>query len=199
MAAIETFTTARLIAERIGMQHFEDLARMHQDPRVMQTLAPAGHPNGGMLTEAETRQMIERAEAHWQRYGHGSWIFRDKTNGQFVGRATLRSLALDERDEIELGNALVAEAWGRGLATEIAVALLGIGFEQLGLSTIVCFTLTTNLASQRVMQKAGFTYERDIVHAGLPHVLYRITADEWQGTKNKERRTNEQGSKGTKE
>jgi hypothetical protein len=23
------------------------------------------------------------------------------------------------------------------------------------------------------MEKAGFTYERDIVHAGVPHVLYR--------------------------
>jgi RimJ/RimL family protein N-acetyltransferase len=46
---------------------------------------------------------------------------------------------------------------------------------------VVCFTLTTNRASQRVMEKAGFEYERDIVHAGLPHVFYRITASGWKG------------------
>jgi ribosomal-protein-alanine N-acetyltransferase len=185
MTTIEPFATARLVAEPLGIQHFEDLARMHQDPRVMKTLAPAGHPNGGMLTETETRRMIERDVAHWQRYGYGLWALRDITSAQFVGRSGLHVVRLDEHDEVELAYALVAEAWGQGLATEIAAAVLGIGFEQLGLSTIVCFTLTTNLASQRVMQKAGFTYERDFIHAGLPHVLYRMTADEWQETKNR--------------
>ncbi len=34
-------------------------------------------------------------------------------------------------------------------------------------------TLPDNLASRRVMGKAGFAYEREIEHAGLPHVLYR--------------------------
>ncbi len=49
------------------------------------------------------------------------------------------------------------------------------------MTEVVCFTLTTNRASQRVMEKAGFEYERDIVHAGLPHVFYRITASGWKG------------------
>jgi RimJ/RimL family protein N-acetyltransferase len=37
----------------------------------------------------------------------------------------------------------------------------------------VAVTLTTNTASRRVMEKLGMNYERDIEHAGLPHVLYR--------------------------
>jgi ribosomal-protein-alanine N-acetyltransferase len=45
---------------------------------------------------------------------------------------------------------------------------------------VVCFTLRTNRPSQRVMKKAGFEYERDVVHAGLPHVLYRMTASGWK-------------------
>lgn len=36
------------------------------------------------------------------------------------------------------------------------------------------FTLTTNRASERVMAKAGLRRDREIVHAGLPHVLYRL-------------------------
>jgi RimJ/RimL family protein N-acetyltransferase len=30
------------------------------------------------------------------------------------------------------------------------------------------------VASRRVMEKLGMAYERDVVHAGLPHVLYRL-------------------------
>jgi hypothetical protein len=30
------------------------------------------------------------------------------------------------------------------------------------------------------MEKVGFVYERDIVHADLPHVLYRLTASQWR-------------------
>jgi [ribosomal protein S5]-alanine N-acetyltransferase len=41
----------------------------------------------------------------------------------------------------------------------------------------VAFTLATNQASRRVMEKVGGQFESDIVHAGLPHVLYRITRE----------------------
>jgi RimJ/RimL family protein N-acetyltransferase len=51
---------------------------------------------------------------------------------------------------------------------------LRLGFDVLGLASIVSFTLPTNLRSRRVMEKLGLRYERDIVWADLPHVLYRI-------------------------
>jgi len=30
-----------------------------------------------------------------------------------------------------------------------------------------------------VMEHCGFTYQRDIVHAGLPHVLYALEAHDF--------------------
>jgi ribosomal-protein-alanine N-acetyltransferase len=83
-------------------------------------------------------------------------------------------------DEVELAYALMTEYWGQGLATEMVEAILAVVFEKLDITNLVCFALTTNRASQRVMEKAGFEYERDVVHAGLPHVLYRITASGWR-------------------
>ena len=68
------------------------------------------------------------------------------------------------------------ECWGRGLATGIAQACVRIGFEQLGLRSIVAITTPANLTSQRVMTTAGLVYERDIVHAGVPHLLFRHAA-----------------------
>jgi [ribosomal protein S5]-alanine N-acetyltransferase len=73
----------------------------------------------------------------------------------------------------------MASFWGSGLATEMAGAILTVAFEHLGLADVVAFTLTTNQASRRVMEKVGCQFEREIVHAGLPHVLYRIKREEY--------------------
>ena len=62
--------------------------------------------------------------------------------------------------------------WGEGFATELGAASLEHGFGTLGLERIVAFTIPGNAASRRVMAKLGFAYERDVVHAGLPHILH---------------------------
>jgi [ribosomal protein S5]-alanine N-acetyltransferase len=167
---------------RLRAEHSDALLQMHRDLRVMATLAPAGAPNGGVLSDEETWRFLRRHLDHWDRRGYGLWAFRDKTDGRFVGRAGLYSTHVGGNDEVELAYALMAEYWNRGLATEMAEAILRVAFERLGMTDLVCFTLTTNRASQRVMEKARFEYEREVVHAGLPHVLYRITASEWRVT-----------------
>jgi RimJ/RimL family protein N-acetyltransferase len=53
---------------------------------------------------------------------------------------------------------------------------LGAAAER-GIVNVVAFTRVDNLASQRVMQKLGLTYEREFEHAGLPHVLYRTSQE----------------------
>jgi ribosomal-protein-alanine N-acetyltransferase len=177
---LETFSTDRLIAERLRDEHFDELRRMHRDLRVMATLAPAGAPNCGVLSDEETQQFLHRHLDHWNRYGYGLWVFRDKADGRFVGRAGLYNTHVGGNDEVELAYALVAEYWNRGLATEMARAILRVAFEQLQMTGVVCLTLTTNRPSRRVMEKVGFEYERDAIHAGLPHVLYCMTALEWK-------------------
>ena len=61
-------------------------------------------------------------------------------------------------------------------------ASLAVGFEQIGLAQLICYTLTSNRPSQRVMEKVGFRFDRPIIHGSLqrPHILYRLTASEWQ-------------------
>lgn len=167
MQLIETFSTERLFAERLRFIHLNELNKMHQDNQVMATL-------GGVRSDEETRLFILKNLHHWQNYGFGLWIFKDKANNQFVGRAGLRITDVEGKSEVELAYALMAKFWGKGLATEMGKEILKIGFELLGLQDIVCFTLTTNLASKRVMEKLGFQYEREMLHADLPHLFYRI-------------------------
>ncbi len=170
---IETFETGRLSAERLCAGHLPELLRMHCDARVMATL-------GGVRSDEQTARFLQENLDHWDRLGYGLWTLREGNGGRFVGRAGLRPVPLGSGDEVELAYALMAEYWGKGLATEISRAILRIAFEHIGIEDLVCFTLTTNAASRRVMEKVGFVYEREALHAELPHVFYRLTAEAWQ-------------------
>ncbi|MCG6134632.1 MAG: GNAT family N-acetyltransferase [Nostoc sp. LLA-1] len=169
MQLVENFSTPRLLAERLRFQHLHELCEMHQNTQVMATL-------GGVRSDENTRLFIFNNLHHWQRYGFGLWVFRDKTSHKFVGRAGLRNSDVEGINKVELAYAIMSDFWGQGLATEMGEAILKIGFELLNLQEIVCFALTTNQASQRVMEKLRFKYEHEIIHANLPHLLYRLTA-----------------------
>ena len=161
----DSFATPRLCAERLTADHLADLIRMHRDPVQMATL-------GGVKDDAATAAYLDRNLAHWTDYGFGLWILRDDAH-HVAGRALLRHLVIDDRDDVEVGYSFHPEYWGRGLATEIATACVRHGFDDLGLSSIVAITLPTNLASQRVLTKAGLVYECDVQHGGSAHVLFR--------------------------
>jgi ribosomal-protein-alanine N-acetyltransferase len=161
--------TSRLTAERLRWHHVGELCRMHRDARVMATL-------GGTRSDAETRAFLRGNLEHWARHGFGLFVFRDRVSGAFVGRGGLRHVDLGGKDEVELAYALMEAFWRRGLATEMAASVLKLGTDRLRLTDIVAFTLTTNIASRRVMEKLGLRFERDICHAGLSHVLYRSGA-----------------------
>jgi ribosomal-protein-alanine N-acetyltransferase len=110
----------------------------------------------------------------WDRLGWSLWTIRDLETGAFIGRGGLRPVTIEGVEEVELGYALRPEWWGRGLATEMSRVALEVGFERLGLESVVAFTMPTNVRSRHVMEKMGMTFERDIVWADMPHVLYRV-------------------------
>ena len=169
---IATLTTARLLAEAMSPLHFPDLHRLLSDPHVMKTLSADGKP----LSEEATRTQIEQNFNHWQQHGFGLWVFRRKSDGVFIGRGGLKTYQIDGKDVIGLAYAVMPDCWNLGFATEMAQASLEVGFGHLGFPEIGSWTLPVNLASQRVMEKLGFRYERDFEFAGLLHRFYRLVA-----------------------
>lgn len=161
----ESFTTTRLRAERLSAEHFEDIRAMDGDPAYMALL-------GGIRDVAGTRAYLARNLQHWDDHNFGLWILRDST-GEVAGRAVLRHLLVEGVDEVELGYGFHVRYWGRGLATEVAQELLRLGREELRRPSLVAITTAANLGSQRVLEKVGLMYERDVDQDGAPHRLYR--------------------------
>ena len=129
---------------------------------------------GGVRDTAGTVAYLEMNVKHWADHGFGMWMLRDAATSAVIGRAILRHLDVEGVDEVEVGYGFMPEYWGRGLATEIAHACVRIGFERLGFVRWCAITTPAATSrSQRVMQKAGLVYERDIVHAGIADELFR--------------------------
>jgi RimJ/RimL family protein N-acetyltransferase len=173
---IATLTTARMLAEAITPLHFHVLHRLYTEANVVQTLASVGKP----LSDEKIKETIQQAVAHWQEHGFGYWVFHLKKDGQFVGRGGLTTHQFEGKEVVGLGYAVMPDYWNRGFATEIAAASLEVGFGHLGLAELWSWALPDNRASQRVMEKLGFRYERDSDFAGLLHRFYRLVAGDWE-------------------
>jgi ribosomal-protein-alanine N-acetyltransferase len=167
--SIEELETARMAGHRIAPADAGELAALYQDERVAATLFPHRAPP----TLAEVKLHIVEKNEHWDRYGFGAYTMRDPGTGELVARVGLQHTLSTGEDEIELMWAVAPERWGQGLATEFAHAGVALAFGELGLPDVIAYTMVTNLASRRVMEKARLTEERRFEHVGFPHVIYR--------------------------
>lgn len=139
------------------------------DPAVTAWLRP---PPLRPMGEGDVIGLLERDIQHWRQHGWGPWVVRD--GGAFAGRAGLCWTEVERVREVELAWSILPAMQGRGLATAAAKEGLRRAAE-LKLPRVIAVTLVENAASRRVMEKAGLRYERDVIHAGLPHVLYSFS------------------------
>ena len=182
---LAAITTERLILRRWRESDREPFARLNADPRVMEFMPR-------ILSRPESDAMAERIEAHFRQHGFGLYAAELLQSGEFIGFIGLSvpSFEAPFTPCVEVGWRLAADHWGRGLATEGALAVVRYGFEVLGLHELVSFTVAANVKSRRVMEKLGMRHDSgdDFDHPRLPknhplrrHVLYRLSRLQWKG------------------
>ena len=159
--------TPRLRLRRFTAVDAEHLFALDNDPEVMRYL------NGGVPTP---RSVVEQQilpgfmQVDGSQPAFGVWAADLIATGEFVGWFSIRPLPQNPA-EASLGYRLRRTAWGQGLATEGVRALMRKGFAELGLQRVVATTYEHNLASRRVMEKAGMTLVR----------RFRLTLEDLQG------------------
>jgi ribosomal-protein-alanine N-acetyltransferase len=172
--------------ERLVLRDFrrDDWERVHEyaiDPEVYRYM-PWG-PN----SEDETRAFIERAIARQLEEPrlHFELAITLAEDGLVVGGGGIR--ADDESfRSADMGYCLRADAWGMGIGTEAASALVAFGFERLGVHRIWATCDPSNTRSARVLEKAGMTLEdtmRDdtwLRGQWRSSHLYAVLAPEWK-------------------
>jgi RimJ/RimL family protein N-acetyltransferase len=162
--------TEDLICLRPGATAADDYQRLFTEPAVEKWLRPDPMRP---FSRPDLEQMARRDQAHWQRHGYGPWVVREREGGAFVGRGGLAWAVVQGRREVELPWAVMPALQNRGYATEMALAAIAAA-RSLQLGRVVSLTLTGNVASRRIMEKAGLSYVAEVEHVGLPHLLYEL-------------------------
>ena len=153
-------------------------AEMNGDPRVAEHLPD-------VLARSQSDAFADRIEGHFEKHGFGLWAVEVSGVTPFAGFVGLSIPRFEAHFTpcVEVGWRLAHAYWGKGYATEAALAALDFGFRYAGLAEIVSFTVPENVRSRRVMERIGMTRDPagDFDHPGLPeghrlrqHVLYRI-------------------------
>jgi RimJ/RimL family protein N-acetyltransferase len=170
--------TERLRLRPVRPADRDDLFALEQDAEVMRFI------NGSDATPRECGSggfLMPR--------GHetGVWTAVEKGSRSFAGWFSLIAMPAAEIRSAELGYRLRRALWGKGYATEGAIALIEAGFVHLGFERITAQTMTVNRPSRRVMEKAGLAHIRTF-HLDWPDPLpgseegeveYAATRDAW--------------------
>ncbi|WP_228974191.1 GNAT family N-acetyltransferase [Streptomyces sp. DH12] len=185
MGSTEAFlTTDRLVLRPFSPGEEELLVGLDGDPEVMRYLT-GGRPTP--LEVARDEHLPGMLRRHPCTGVFDYWAAEDAVTGEWLGWFEFRPLERDSAAEVELGYRLRRAAWGRGLATEGARALVDKGFAELGVERVVAYTMAVNRGSRRVMEKTGLRYVTThfekwpdpIEGAEEGEVEYAVTRAEW--------------------
>src|SRR5262249_43870917 len=127
---------------------------LDSDPEVMRFITKGQPTSKERIENVHLPRILSQ---HRDSPPQGFWAAHLPQTDEFIGWFHLRPDRIDA-GEMELGYRLKRSVWGRGLATEGSRALVDRGFVEWGYHKICARTLVGNVASQRVMQKAGLHF-----------------------------------------
>jgi RimJ/RimL family protein N-acetyltransferase len=176
LCRVNEIRTARLLLRPWRQSDLAPWAAMNADPEVREHL-------GDVMTRTQSDASVAMFQAEFDERGYGWWAVEELATSSFIGFA-----GLDLVDEampftgVEIGWRLARAAWGKGYATEAALATLVFAFETLGLPEVLAVTTVGNVRSQAVMRRIGMTRDPadDFDDPTVPDgprtrkVLYRI-------------------------
>lgn len=81
---------------------------------------------------------------------------------------------LDRGPDAEVLYGIAPSRWGKGFATESALAMLRNGFEEARLECLLCIADKKNTASRCVLEKIGISFDRYVHNEGREEARYSI-------------------------
>ncbi|BCK59147.1 acetyltransferase [Nocardia wallacei] len=146
-------------------------------------LAICGDPQPWVSTVAdrdEALRLFDQWDEQWGWLGYGYWVVRQRGEATQLGFCGLRTARFKGEPGLNLFYRFAAEAWGRGLATEAAAAVVKWSRQWLPTLPVVARIRPANTASVRVAERVGLvrTPHLDEIDAdGFDWIHYATSGD----------------------
>ena len=155
----------RLKFRLMNVEDAQVLWEIDQDPQVMKFL------NGGTPSSMEkiNSVFIPRMEKYRDSdKGWGIWQVSNKVTNEYLGWVLIRPMAFFTESpkfkDLELGWRFFQSTWGKGYATEAAIAVKNAVTANSDVTHVSALAVADNLASVGVMKKMGMSFVRAYLH-----------------------------------
>lgn len=133
----------------------------------------------GPVPDMDTAESdLQKRIDHWDAHHFGVWVIATKeAPDHIIGFGGLSYKMYGDTQRINLGYRFEQQAWGKGFATELAVASIDYGLYTLKLPEIHAIVRPANAASIKVLAKSGMILSGtlDDVPGQEPSLVYQIT------------------------
>mgnify|MGYP002277959674 FL=1 len=168
--------TARLSFRLMDENDADLLYELDNDPEVMK------HLTRGKVSTMQTIKevFIPRLNAYRnEQNGWGLWQVNIIESNEFIGWVLVRPMGFFEQpdfSDLEIGWRFKKISWGKGYASEAALAIAKAVSEPEEVKSLSATALKDNLGSIKVMEKLGLKFVKNYTHKDdqgeLPAVLY---------------------------
>jgi RimJ/RimL family protein N-acetyltransferase len=159
--------TERLLLRELDSGDVDFVASMLEDPQVT-------HFYPKRYTRADAVGWIERQQVRYRRDGYGLWLVLLRAERIPVGQVGLLRQMVNGTLMPEIGYLLAHRFWGKGLATEAAIATRDYAFGELHYDRVVSLIRPENLPSQSVARRVGMRSVGSTLHAGVEHLVFAV-------------------------
>lgn len=150
---LPTLESDRLILRKLTVDDARDVFTYASDPEVTRYLLWDTH-----ATVDHSVAFITMAIDRYLNRQFAPWAIYHKQDRRVIG--TCDYIAWDYRHgRAEIGYAISADYWGRGLMPEAARTIIAWGFSVKKLNRIQAYCDVDNIASARVLEKVGMQFE----------------------------------------
>lgn len=162
----------RIETERLHLRNFSpsDLAAYHKI--MSQDAVGKQLPRGRGYSLEETEKTLNHFLTAYQEHGYGPLAVLKKEDNCLIGHCGLG--VVEELAQVEVLYALGEEYWGKGFASEAAMASVSWGFIHLDLNEIIGLTKLDNYPSQNVLRKCGLKEVGKVDLWGLELIKFLI-------------------------
>lgn len=164
--------TERLILRELLPDDVKGMFELDADERVHVYLG-----NQPVKTIEQSSAIINFIRQQYVDDGIGRWAAIEKKTNHFIGWAGLKLIkeTINNHTQFyDVGYRFIPAYWGKGYATEAAIASVEYGFRNLDAAVIYGMADAENKASKNVLQKAGLFYVETFKHNGVTTDWFKI-------------------------
>lgn len=163
------FETERLRVRRFTETDGDHYFLLNGSEEVMRYIRA---PRTRQESDEQLKQILQEYSAY-PMSKTGRWGVEEKATGCFIGSFVIIPIP-SEPEKTQLGYSFIPEYWGRGLGSELAKAGLQYFLKYTTIPEIYGVTETPNIASQKILLKAGFVFHEKKMEEGKELTVFIV-------------------------